>query len=1112
MNGKSSNSNANEKFWMSSRNKVISLIITIIIIFSVIIGSNYHFESQVHTPNGEDPNNITGYIELNGVTKTVKSPITVQQGGTLRLIDCHLRVLLEDLIFWNQSAFTIEHGGALDIESSRVEIVMHRNLNNALYSSKDNDIFHRPPYLTRVVNLADATDPILSFDVSWRGDAPRLVVMGQESNISELELLDWFAYEGTSYGEWHHHEVSLGELGDEVVGVAISPITNSMDAIFISNIFITDSGRELKGDYFPTGNAIKDGWDMDSGIVFQSFQTILKRYSKWPGLIHCSGETTVRDSEIVASANLSRWIEFDIVDDDEYILTKSGHISNHQIASKGGHIEMNGDRFIVEDSRVSYVPILASTTDITILNSTIEGNADQVTLSRCSGIIAGTDITSDNIGQNQPFHYENTFEGQYLWDLSVEGTFEDKSLEISDCHLIGSDVALDLDNSRISLTDCEFHRFKQLAIWDHESSGIGEWTALNKSCKFADGGGPVYIRTQTCQVEFDGANKPTNRSLYDGGWGWFDSYPMGLLREINLLDVYWGGATILLPTFFVDKNRTPIEIVKITVILGTYWGGWERIDVSSGSRTEQLWFTGKNLEYSETYWNEETDLVHALGMEFDEGGKAGELLLNISVYPWSLNELGLNRSLQVEVFLDEVAIGRFNVSSDGIFIEYAYHLNKLIPIQPGLNNLRLKLWGLPEGEENVTLYQNVTEEIYRITQSASSAIVREYIRNPSGPLIIDPGVVLDISGFSPIRYYEESYSFWSLSIITFNESRISLHGSEDEVPDFLEISKKGFGNLQLEGFVCKYFDFDVQSGSVSLANLTITNGILMYGSKEADITIDRCDVSFNPWDQYSAVENSSVSIRNSTFKSPEPMRYTLELKLEGTLEVIDCEFVNVTFGPGPWYYRSFNVSIFISGCTFRGRSAFCALSNPHYFPDIIFPKVFSNGTLNGMVEGNCFLGDGTGIVGNIEQIRLMVGDNQYEQGAKVLAHYEIPLSDPDQYIPYRWYVVYMDDARGLDMAFMGRFYDPEYDHIGFIDVIDNPTQAAKPQTVWAMIRDNTWKGEVISFALVDTTLGFNISKVPSRWGLINSWTHLNSAIHELMEHLDEDEDKWWEND
>ena len=167
--------------------------------------------------------------EWRGKTGRLTRPVRIVDGGTLRLVDCHLELHHDDVPWIECPFFCVEDGGTLEVVNSTIEVVPGTVPDDALAGPVPKDNI---PYVSRVVNLQGTERPVLTFDLRWRFDGTPLSVAVQRDHYSDLEVLKRIDPEGPCEG-WEHVEVSLADYIGGLPRVVIYFSEQPTDVYFI---------------------------------------------------------------------------------------------------------------------------------------------------------------------------------------------------------------------------------------------------------------------------------------------------------------------------------------------------------------------------------------------------------------------------------------------------------------------------------------------------------------------------------------------------------------------------------------------------------------------------------------------------------------------------------------------------------------------------------------------------------------------------------------------------------------------------------------------------------------------------------------------------------------
>jgi hypothetical protein len=154
--------------------------------------------------------NITTDTTWTDRTGVLESPIVVEEGTTLRIVDSDIRVMLEDLILWRQPAFRVEDAGSLEVEGSTIEIFRDPKLDKAVIGPLGGASVY-VPHIMRPVNLERATEPVLHLDLAWMREGIDMGIGVYVNDFAGVELLEVVDPVGYQPHEWVHVSVPLDD-------------------------------------------------------------------------------------------------------------------------------------------------------------------------------------------------------------------------------------------------------------------------------------------------------------------------------------------------------------------------------------------------------------------------------------------------------------------------------------------------------------------------------------------------------------------------------------------------------------------------------------------------------------------------------------------------------------------------------------------------------------------------------------------------------------------------------------------------------------------------------------------------------------------------------------
>ncbi len=1015
----------------TKRNRRLLAMVTILIVaILVTVSTRYILPVQDQPePSADLPERLDGETvqvfnttTWRGVTGPLRRPVSIEGGGRLELVDCNITVLLEDLVLYG-CPFWVRAAGTLVLRNSTVRVVQNPKLATAAYfSNYDGSGVHiqgSPPWMARVVNLVDTERPVLSFDVSWRRQRTDLLVLVQRTAADPLEEVARFGRAGEGYGEWVHCKVDLSTLRGGVCRVVITPWNNDLGAILVSNLTVQEAGGGRLWDSFPTGLLFEDGW---TNHFMVPFMDATWRDALWAPLVRSYGDLEVHGSTLAAPAGLPRYLSWDNVDagPEEYVQEL-----NYLMASKGADLEVMGDLTIL-DSRVLNVPINLIDSVVAIERCVIEGDAHLMTMTRSPGSIEDTRFVSrERAVPGWLFDDEDTFEGQYLWGLSVADTFGVSPLLIARCAFEGGEVGLELRFAVARLEDCTFRGVAKCAIWERDPfTPLGDWEDIDASNEFLACEGYQYLRTGLCRLE-----QMAGLDYMTVGWILTSTLTdLSILRMVYLDSVYTDMPSYLhLPTVTVDATGAVQRHTSVRLVLSSdAKREFASIDIDTSSRTVEMgWVEPRSYVPREMMPLLYPDIGPAT---VRVQGPAGPGVLNISV-EITLNALGLALEDPGSLLLamdgeppQRLALTG-NVSEEDSLCIHKALVRRNLTVSPGSHKVSLSVWNtVLDGELEVW---NGSFDVYRVDDGITSDELAGMVCRGEGIVLIDPGVSLDMINIV-VEHAGASVLSPSLAFVLGDGSSIRLSG-EGSRSSGLDLLMRGNGTFSLEDIECSNLRLEVYNASGHLEDIRC--GSLGFTGVGSNVTALRMSV-FGDVD-YVYCEMSSLAIEGSSLSFTSPGSWTIVL-LWGGLTLKDTSLVGTgqnlplvvsegstvlldsasfsALSPeifSEWYgWESWpgQYDLEMSGCSFRNGSYLILPGNLSTQPGdgyILVPA------LSLSAWGNRFFGPGSGVLGDARFMPALIEGSTFTGGARAYACYgiDVVLTGSPRWGEYHWTIV-----------------------------------------------------------------------------------------------------------
>ncbi len=1102
------------------------VIVVMLLIFSIFwyIGSQYQ-EEEEEPPESPTPDGTVIEVSVdqtwNDVEETLKVPVFVVNGATLRIVDSEIRVLLEDLL-GNQGAwFTVDNNSSLVLEDSGLTIHKAPQLDNAIVMDwMDRDFDH--PSLSRVVNLVGAENPVMTLEVCWKEVTTPLVVAIQANPVSDMETLAILECEDEVIDTWRQFSVSMIDyagMRPRLILFPLEPVGNSM---MVSELLMSDGGKGLPFENRWSGHAVEDGWRL---VECEPLMDVEVLNEPWGPLLSVSGDLVLERSSVVSSQGLPRTSNAlsvpwqDPSSSPGYDKLLQGDVGNnvwHTTISGG--IELFGARLDVTDSTIEYVPVWGVGGTIQIIGSHIIGDHDLVALNGSVGSVMDTVFESVEPSEGLPFRREND---RFLWALSLEGSMGNSPFEVRRCDFIFSELALDLTNANVELSQCDFDRTRRLAIWDHGSTGLDGWDEVFADNSFIKCEGYLYLRTHGAVMEFDG---PGMDDPFLQGHGhsppryWGDpELPMfEFSRHISNSRIF------VMPTEVTDANGTWAAIPNVTMRLWEAWGGRVEVTVDTSETWAQVVFPGRtyrDLDY--------LDIDHA----FRFMGAVGQVELGISIYKVYGGVWNYSLSVDLDGMTHEVI--RMDQMGDSTF-----HLETLsiLNITPGRHIIRLNLAGLVNGEDDWVNLQTMEFPIHRQNESVDDHALGRLLGEEEGILYLDPGVEARVGDI--VRATDNETS--DIRVIMNENTSIFIDGINITGPAlhsiYLEFEGPGdvtiqnytasdlmhipmdpprslhMSNVSSNGIYIEMFDQDLVLEDVE------TGYIDIYAT-DSHVKLSQLDVRLMI--QVAVEDNSTCEFSDSVIN--QPAYFSLYASSLNVTNVSvsdgigwDPGYGNVYINPEPFS------SVNITGCTFEDSSLNIELTNEWHLN--ITECVFTgeNGAITlfwftkdntwvlendpGTIENNTFSGPGSGIISHFTIFPSLIGENELKDGARLWALY-IPFIKLVYSGRYSWSTADFITAGSPYIDERPEAYPKDALSFLFRDVTDDPSAATGEEGLWVSLGHIVWRSDD-SPTIVYEDFYYIYPVTLSREITATAWDDVDLGIRAIVTELNAD--NWWE--
>ncbi len=1053
----------------------------------------------------------------------LEAPLVIADGATLRLEDCYIELLAEDFIFFRTPYITVERGGRLEIAGSTVELVydpwLEHTLVGPFYS------WRNYPYMSRVVNLTDTVDPVVSFDVKWKGEGTRLAVAVQLTPESGLVTLDTLEPTG-SPADWFHFSVSLSDYIGMDVNVVLYTPDFPQDVLFIHDLMVTDGGVLLPHDLPLSEKGYMQYWLRDD---FATFDGVFMWFGHYSQLIFAEGDILVEDSDLVSPDVRRRG-------DRNYMhLNVWGSWSFKNIRASTGdwNIWMDGANLTVRgDSTITNIPVECNNSVVSVDSTRIRSTYDMFTLFGSSGSFSNSTFISDGVS---PFLRWWGWEARPLWAISVENNSAITPVDIIDCEFRGVGQAIDMGYAYVNVRGCEFQDITNLTVWNHHSQGIESWEDLEANNVFRDSTGFLYLQTRQTFVELNAsAINSMSTNAYDTNGNRVDDY--GVHPDLYRYLMDWDGLTgrLMNPQVLVEsKDRIRyIDHVEIGVgaeIYGDSLWGYVVLNVSPYDEAVYLDAYPPLKEQEVDWWDEVSAPISLRAIyPTPQCETAGAYTLVSRIYTDQLYAMNVT----IDFIINDILVKRYNEWDIGEMIGSTIELIENLTFGQGANRLSIVVSGQVI-DESMNLTEepleigNLTHHLLRVNSTTSPSIVREYLGNENAFLLMDPGVDVEIVGLEPWEIGEDEWMGKGIRVIGAENTSLTLTDTAFEgeanfrisylAPVDIHVSGGTFQNLEitlertypdtigeitmeivnkinLDNLTVEYLTVVLMQGHLELSDISNSYGFYFHGYVNASVSIQNCDMNCaysSIWGPFSSIvmedcRFTDIDVDYSVFLYAAP---------EGIVRVSNCTFLGTSLAIFRENSLGSDWTVSVTDCEFIGEGAYLGImwdqlnQRDWVYPPNALPVPM------GTIEGNVFRGDGTGILLHHKLYGGFWGDNQLDEGTRLWAWYMTgtlaQCTDPT--VGGKSEVIILEGPTAFDFSFGFDKWPFKNDVI--IDVTDDPSSALDPPKQHAVI---TWghnygyPSTVMGYGEVDLSLDQNAFVHPY-------WPDLQTILPDYVE-------------
>ena len=1046
---------------------------------------------------------ITEDTTWTGRNGPLEAPLVIADGATLRLEDCHIELLVEDFIFFRVPYITVERGGRLEIVGSTVDLVEDPWLEHTLVGPVQN--WGEYPYMSRVVNLTDTVDPVVSFDVKWKREGTRLAVAVQPTPESGLVILDTLEPTG-SPSDWFNFNVSLSYYIGMDVNVVLYAPDFPRDILFIHDLMVMDGGVLLPHD-LPLGeNGLMQYWLRDEFITFDSAFLWFGHYSQ---LIFAEGDVVVVDSNLV-SPEVKRRGDYDYLHGN---IRYDWASTNLRAATIDWNIWLDGLNLTVRDSVIENIPVMSNDSMVFVESTRFRSKYDMVSLFGSSGTLVNSTFVSDGPSDSIRWWDRVT---RALWAISVENNSAITPVDIVDCEFRGVQQAIDMGNAYVNVNGCEFQDVTNLTVWNHQSEGTATWEDLEANNVFRDGPGFLYLQTRRTSVEIN-ASYISNRHVYaydtDGNRVEDFGVHSEMDRYLLYLDDLSGWLTN--PQVLVEsKDRIRhIDLVNISVDASIHDESLQgTVDFNVSPYDESVYLdTYPPLKEQEVdWWDQVSAPVSLLALAPTPLCEtAGTYSLLVGIYTNYLYAANVT----IDFILDDVLVTRYH-EWDPMEVSDSYVLIwENLTFGPGAHRLDLVVSGLLF-DENMNLSEepavigNMTHHLMRVNNTTPSSTIRGFLGNYNTHLLMDPGADIEVVGLEPDEIDRDEWQRHFVRVVGAENASLTLKDTAFDGKGYLSLSYQGpldihvtggsFGQLRIsmdetyeyiegevsdeivnnftiDNITTEYLDVNLRRAHLVLRDASNTYSAVFYGIINSSISIQRCQL----YSLYTSIWGpvSSIVLQDCIFTGMYASGVRLATTADGNVRVSNSTFDGTCLVILRANDYGSDWALSVTDCEFLGDGAYLVVLWEPYSQDYWVYPPNNLPITNGTIEDNVFIGDGTGMLLHHWLYGGFLGDNQLDGGTRLWAWYmtgtQALCSDPSA--GGKSELIVQGEPEPFEHT-LG-FYEWPYKDDYMIDVTEDPGSALDPPPRGAVLIWSHSYGRyqsVMGFGPIDVTLDLNV--------------------------------------
>lgn len=1025
-----------------------------------------------------------------GWDTVVEHPVFIEAGCTLTVEGSRLEVPLERMVFEDLPPFTIGPDAEMVLSNSTLVVDGDPQLATAIFDGEPHET--STPFICRVVNLMEASRPVLEVELELVRGEPYVVVAAQRPGENRLEALAVVEPEELEAYEWVPVRVSLDEYAGGTPRLVVFVHNSTAAEVMISNITVRDGDDPLPGDAFGLGGLEDDGWDTQHlvGLVDAVGE------GNWrinPLIEGWDGDLRVLHSRILSLPGLQHsWRPYR----PQMGSLQGGVHSNMWKAPDEGAINVSGDvRFL--SSEVAFVPIKVDGALASFQDCSFVGDCDMLTIGQSKATVSGCDFGFRALPGL--WGRRSIDEGTLM--LSMERTYGDTIVE--DCTFTGegNGTGLAVNNQVADLRSCSFSGL-DVGVWVHEGGPSMEWEDLRGELSF-DGSCPLeYLETQEVRVDFAGDEMPSSGFQYRQ-WtsNRFDELPgLADIQFPELETAY--ESTLCVPLTAVTPEGGVHRSSELEVWISPHWAYNKLVTIDPRLSFHLVIFEQEDGG-SGVGWFVLRDIKYGVG------NSTGAVVISLALSVVELVELGdVYLNLSVDGAMEDHRVLNTTAHERGYF-----WVNLETVLSPGPHVMNYTV-GLDSEAWNLTLeVDRLDIEAYRVSDGSMAEELNRWL--PGRRLsvtLIDPGVVVD-----GLEFVNEnaSSSLW-INFIAGDGSQVTLERISMEGRSDCGIITAGSGTLLIGDVSCDDLSLITHNSTVRVGE---ASGDSFYGvfhgaevSFSGDLSHDNVylmsfngssiafdGVAIDVEDRFSmSVWGTEMTMEGCTFTSGGGGRAGITTVYTSTLSIEDCRFDGV---PLTIDFFDMNDTCQVVDCTFSGRRAFLCLNMDRWLLEsgrdlaTALPR-------NGTVSGNTFTGEGTGLIFLPLFRDTILGANDFLDGARAYSLHNPERSD------YDIAPVTMDSmAFHMSTGVAWEGTDPWFDHL--VDVTDDPLEDRDPGPVLCMVRRFTGyyngpRGPVVGFQYITIDdKDFTLDDY--------SWTRayrLYGLVEELERELGK-MDNWW---